>query len=192
MEQPRGDALPSFLRAFAPDLVVMKDDDHAVVEIKTRESIISSNEFVELAKTIEAHAGWRLELISLGRREPAIQELSPNGLERLLAAGLGAYDSGQRDLALIYLVSVLDELVRDTAMRHRIRGRDHSASAVIQGLAFQGIIDEETAEVLEWAWKRRNAIVHGHGGAESPSQAEITQVVAACREVQAAMRLKAA
>ena len=68
LEQPRGDALPSFLRAFAPDLVVMKDDDHAVVEIKTRESIIGSNEFVDLAKTIEDHPGWRLELISLGRR----------------------------------------------------------------------------------------------------------------------------
>jgi len=192
MEQPSGDALPPFLRAFAPDLVVMKDDDHAVVEIKTRESMIGSNEFVELAKTIEAHAGWRLELISLGRRKPAVQELSGDGLERLLAAGLSAYDSGQRDLALIFLVSVLDELVRDAAMRHRVKGRDRSASAIIQELAFQGIIDEETADALDWAWKRRHGIVHGHAGAESPSQAEIARVAAACREVQAAMRLEAA
>ncbi len=192
LEQPRGEALPSFLRAFAPDLVVMKDDDHAVVEIKTRESIIGSNEFVELAKTIDAHPGWRLELISLGRRKEIVQELSPDDLERLLAAGLSAYDSGQRDLALIYLVSVLDELVRDAAMRHRVGGRDRSASAVIHELTFQGIIDGETADVLDWAWKRRHAIVHGPADAESPSRTEIAQVAAACRELQAAMRLEAA
>jgi hypothetical protein len=192
LEQPRGDALPSFLRAFAPDLVVMKDDDQAVVEIKTRESIIGSNEFVELAKTIEAHPGWRLELISLGRRKEAAEELSRDALERLLAAGLSAYDAGQRDVALIYLVSVLDELVRDTAVRHRVKGRDRSASAVIQELAFQGIIDGETADVMDWAWQRRHAIVHGQVEAESASQTEIAQVAAACREVQAAMRLEAA
>ena len=180
MEQPRGDVLPPFLRAFAPDLVVMKDDDRAVVEIKTRESLIGSNEFVELAKTIEAHAGWRLELISLGRRKPAVEELSQDGLEGLLAAGLSAFESGQRGLSLIYLVSVLDELVRDVATRHRIKGRDRSASAIIQELAFQGIIGEETANVLDWAWKRRNAMVHGHAGEET-SRTEIVQVVAACR-----------
>jgi hypothetical protein len=191
LEQPRGDALPSFLRAFAPDLVVMKDDDHAVVEIKTRESIIGSNEFVELAKTIDAHAGWRLELISLGRRKEPVEELSPDALERLVAAGLSASDAGQRDLALVYLVSVLDELVRDTATVHRVRGRDRSTPAVIQELVFHGIIDEETADVLEWAWKRRHAIVHGQAGAET-SRTEITQVAAACREVRAAMRLEAA
>jgi hypothetical protein len=190
LEQPRGDALPSFLRAFAPDLVVMKDDDHAVVEIKTRESIIGSTEFVELAKTIDAHAGWRLELISLGRRKEPLEELSPDALERLVAAGLSASDAGQRDLALVYLVSVLDELVRDAATLHRVRGRDRSAPAVIQELSFQGIIDEETADVLKWAWKRRHAIVHGQAGAET-SRTEITRVAAACREVRAAMRLEA-
>jgi hypothetical protein len=192
LEQPRGDALPSFLRAFAPDLVVVKDDDRAVVEIKTRESIIGSNEFVELARTIEAHPGWRLELISLGRRNAAPEELSRDALERLLATGLTAYDVGQRDLALIYLVSVLDELVRDTAVRHRVKGRDRSTSVVIQELAFQGIIDGDTADVLDWAWQRRHAIMYGQAEAESPSHTDIARVAAACREVQAAMRLETA
>ena len=99
---------------------------------------------------------------------------------------------GQRDVALIYLVSVLDELVQDTAVRHDIKGRDRSAAAVIQELAFQGIIDGETADVLDWAWKRRYAIVHRQVDAESPSRAEIARVAAACREIQAAMRLEAA
>ena len=35
VEQPRWDSLPSFLRGFSPDLIATKDDDCAVVEIKT-------------------------------------------------------------------------------------------------------------------------------------------------------------
>jgi hypothetical protein len=193
VEQPRGDSLPPFLRGFAPDLIVMKDDDCAVVEIKTAESLRGSNEIKELAAAIEGHAGWRFELISLGtRKDTTLAGPSEDSLEHLLASSLTAYDSGQRDLALIYLVSVLDELVRDAAVRYRIRGRDRSAQAIIAELAFRGIIDGTTAGLLDQAWKRRNAIVHGQPEAESPDRDEILRVVAACREVQAAMRLQAA
>jgi hypothetical protein len=193
VEQPRGDSLPPFLRGFVPDLIAMKDDDRAVVEIKTAEGLRGSNEIRELAAAIEAHAGWRFELISLGRRKDAdLETLSESGLEHLLDAALTTYDTGQRDLSLIYLVSLLDELVRDAAMQHRIKGRDRSARAIIAELAFQGIIDGTTADVLDQAWDRRNAIVHGRSEAESPTRDEIVRVVAASREVQAAMQLQAA
>jgi len=192
VEQPRGDSLPPFLRGFAPDLIAMKDDDRAVVEIKTAEGLRGSNEIKELAAAIDAHAGWRFELISLGtRKDAASAGVSEDSLEQLLASPLTAYDSGRRDLALIYLVSVLDELVRDVAVRYRIKGRDRSARAVISELAFQGIIDGATADVLDRAWDRRNAIVHGRIEVESPSRDEVLRVVAACREVQSSMRLKA-
>src|SRR5277367_4553486 len=152
VDQPRGDSLPPFLRGFAPDLIAMKDDDRAVVEIKTAEGLRGSNEIKELAAVIEAHAGWRFELISLGRSKDAgLQALSWGGLEHLLDAALTTFDSGQRDLSLIYLVSLLDELVRDAATLHRIKGRDRSARAIIAELAFQGIIDGTTADVLDQA-----------------------------------------
>ncbi len=193
VEQPRGESLPSFLRGFSPDLIAMKDDDCAVVEIKTAECLRGSNEIKGLAAAVESHAGWRFELISLGtRREAAAAGLSEGGLEHLLAAALTAYDAGQRDISLIYLVSVLDELVRDAAMQHRIKGRDRSARSIIQELAFQGIIDGATADVLDRAWERRIAIAHGHPEAQSPRRDEILRLVAACRELQAAMRLLAA
>jgi len=191
-EQPRGDALPQFLRSFAPELVVMRDDDRAVVEIKTREEIIGSNEFVALAKAVEANAGWRLELISLGRRKPVAEGLAEDALERLIAAAWSAFDAGKPDTALIYLVSLLDEFVRDAAIRHRVKWCDLAGPAIVHNLVFMGVIGEETANALYDAWKRRNAIVHGHSAAESPSKAEIARLIAACRDVQAAMRLEAA
>ena len=105
IEQPRGEALPPFLRGFSPDLVVTKNDDRAVVEVRTRESLIGSNEFVELAKAVETHPEWRLELASLGSTKRKSAEVSEDDLERLLAAGSRAAESGQRAFALIYLVS---------------------------------------------------------------------------------------
>jgi uncharacterized protein YutE (UPF0331/DUF86 family) len=193
VEQPRGDSLPSFLRGFSLDLIATKDDDCAVVEIKTAESLRGSNEIKELAAAVEPHAGWRFELISLGTDSGAASAgLSEAGLEHLLAASLVAYDSGQRDLSLIYLVSVLGELVQDAAVQHRIKGRDRSARSVIQELAFQGIIDGTTADVLDQAWDRRNAIVHGRAEAESLSRDEVLRIVAACREIYAARRLQPA
>jgi REase_AHJR-like len=192
LERPRGDMLPSFLRGFAPDLVVIKDDDHAVVEIKTREEIVGSNEFAELAKAIDAKPDWRLELISLGRRKPVIVGLAEDELERLLATAWAMFDSGQRDAALIYLVSLLDEFVHDAAIRHRVRGLDRAVPAIIHELSFMGVISETTADVLDDAWKRRDAIVHGHTQAKAPSKPEIARLVSACREVQVAMRLETA
>jgi uncharacterized protein YutE (UPF0331/DUF86 family) len=193
VEQPRGDSLPPFLRGFSPDLIATKDDDCAVVEIKTAESLRGSNEIKELAAAVEPHAGWRFELISLGTDSGAASaQLSEAGLEHLLAAALAAYDSGQKDLSLIYLVSVLDELVQDVAVQHRIKGRDRSARSVIQELAFQGIIDGTTTDVLDQAWDRRKAIVHGRAEGESLSRDEVLRIVEACRELQAAMQLRAA
>ena len=193
IEQPRGESLPSFLRGFAPDLIALKDDDRAVVEIKPAESLRGSNEIKELAAAVEAHAGWRFELISLGKRKdtPSVG-VSEGNLERLLDTALTTYDSGRRDVSLIYLVSVLDELVRDAALQYRIKGRDRSAGSIIAELAFQGIIDGATADVLDQAWQRRNAMVHGRAETERLSRDEILQVVAACREIQAAMQLQAA
>jgi uncharacterized protein YutE (UPF0331/DUF86 family) len=193
VEQPRGENLPPFLRAFAPDLIAMKDDDRAVIEIKTAEALRGSNEIKQLAAAVETNAGWRFELISLGVSKDAnATALSEGGLEHLLDAAVTTYESGQRELSLIYLVSLLDELVRDAALQHRLKGRDRSARAIIAELAFQGIIDGTTADVLDQAWDWRNAIVHGRATAEGPTRDEILRVVAACREVQTAMQLQAA
>jgi len=193
IEQPRGADLPPFLRRFLPGLIVMKEDDRAVVDIRTAEDLRGSNEIKELAAAVDANTGWRLEMISLGvDRSVTYTGPSQASLERLLTAALSAYDAGQRDLSLIYLVSVMDELVHDAAIQHRVRGRERSTPSVIQELAFRGIIDGTTADVLDHAWKLRNAIVHDRSELDCPRRDEIVQIVEACRDIQAAMRLQPA
>ena len=149
VEQPRGDSLPEFLRDFSPDLIVMKDGDSAVVEIKTREEVIGSNEIVELAARVDAHPGWRFEFVSLGREEVAATGPSEQGLEQLMASALTAYDAGERKLALIYLVSVVEELLRDVAVENRVKTRGRDTRTIIGALEFEGLIDAATTSDLE-------------------------------------------
>jgi hypothetical protein len=39
--------------------------------------------------------------------------------------------------------------LEDAPMQHRIEGRDRSARSIIQELAFQGIIEDTTADLLD-------------------------------------------
>lgn len=97
-----------FPRGFAPDLVVLRDDNKAVVEIRRREEVVGSNEFVKLAEAIEGQKGWRLELVSLGPRKPGVKEVPAEGLKRLLDFAMAMFDAGTPDCALICLVSVME------------------------------------------------------------------------------------
>ena len=192
IEEPRGEDLPPFLRGFSPDLVVTTDDDHAVIEIKSAESLKGSNEIIELAEAVAQHDGWRFELVSTGRTVPRPAQLSDDDLDRLLAPALSEDAAGRPDVALIYLVSLLDELVHDAVVWHDIRGRDRSARALIGELSFLGIIEDATADVLEQAWDWRNRIVHGRSASPGPSAEEVGRVMDACRELVAATKLQAA
>jgi uncharacterized protein YutE (UPF0331/DUF86 family) len=109
-----------------------------------------------------------------------------------MASALAVYDAGERNLALISLVSVAEELLRDVALEQRIRTRDQDARTIIAALEFEGLIDEATTSVLERAWERRNELVHGEAAVMSPSREEVRRIADACREVRAARRLEAA
>ncbi len=68
-----------------------------------------------------------------------------------MLSALAVYDAGERNLALISLVSVAEELLRDVASQQRIGTRDQDARSIIRALEFDGVIDEATTSVLERA-----------------------------------------
>jgi len=190
--EPRGEELPLFLRGFLPDLVVTADDDRAVILIRSRENLIGSREVVDVAAAVASHREWRFELVSTGRSVTLPVVLSSEELDQLLAPALSDNTAGRQDVALIYLVSLLDELVHDAVVWHDIRGRDRSARALIGELSFLGVIEDATADVLEQAWDWRNRIVHGRSASPGPSREDVRRVMDACRELAAATKLQAA
>ena len=192
VEHPRGVRLPPFLNRFSPDLIATRDDDHVVLEIKRREELKGSNEFVALAAAVEQQAGWRLELIHLASRKPAVVGSDAAQLARLVARSLMVQDAGLHDAALIYALSVLEELIRDVAAQHRAKTYQLSTRAIVSDLVFLGVLSETAADALDRAWERRDRIMHGSMADQGSDRAAITELIQVCREVQAAMQLQAA
>jgi CheY-like chemotaxis protein len=192
IECPSGDQLPPFLRGFSPDLIATSDDDHVVLEIKRAADPKGSNEIKELAAAVDRRGGWRFELIALGPNPPDVVVPSETALDRLTERALALYDSGWPDTALLYAASVLEELIRDAGAQHRIKGKLHATQVIVSDLVFRGVVGEEVADALDRAWERRSRIVHGSTSDQHLDRAAIVEVIAACREVQAEMRLQAA
>jgi hypothetical protein len=192
VECPSGDQLPPFLRGFSPDLIATSDDDHVVLEIKRAADLKGSNEIKELAAAVDQRGGWRFELIALGPSPRDVVVPSETALGRLTERALALYDSGWPDAALLYAVSVLEELIRDAAAQHRIKGKLHATRAIVGDLVFRGVVGEEVADALDLAWDRRNRIVHGSTSDQDLGREAIVELIRVCREVHAEMRLQAA
>jgi hypothetical protein len=192
VECPSGDQLPPFLRGFSPDLIATSEDDHVVLEIKRAADLRGSNEIKELAAAVDQRGGWRFELIALGPNPHDVEVPSETALDRLMERALALYDSGWPDAALLYAASVLEELIRDAGAQHRIKGKLHATKAIVRDLAFRGVLGEEVVDTLDRAWDQRNRMVHGSTSDQHLDRAAISELISACREVQAAMQLQMA
>jgi hypothetical protein len=192
IEDPNSEQLPQFLQGFTPDLIATRDDDRVVLEIKGRDELKGSNEFVALATVVNQQVGWPLELIHLASRGPAVVGPDKANLDRLVARSLAAREAGLQDAALIYALSVLEELIRDIGAQHRIKVRQLSTRAIVHDLVFLGVVGEEAADVLDRAWEQRERIMRGVSAEAYPDVGAIAELIDAGREVQEAMQLEAA
>lgn len=192
VELPAEGELPPFLRGFAPDLIATSDDDKVVLEIKRAAGLKGSNEIKELAAVIDQQAGWRFELMSLGIGPWDVVVPSEEKLERLIARGVALRDAGADVVAVIFLVSLLEELIRDVGLQHGLKGYRESTRAIIRELAFRGVVGNDVVDALDAGWDRRNRIVHESGAGRTGSGGAIAALMAACRELRETMSLEAA
>jgi hypothetical protein len=192
IEEPGSEQLPPFLQGFTPDLIATRDDDRVVLEIKRREELKGSNAFVALATAVNQQVGWRLELLHLASRRPAMVGSDKANLDRLVARSLAAREAGMQDAALIYALSVLEELIRDIGAQHRIKVWQLSTRAIVHDLAFLGVLGEEAADVHDRAWEQRERIMRGASAEAYPDAAAIAELIDACQEIQEAMQLEPA
>lgn len=73
--------LPQFLQGYNPDMVASSATENAVVEVKTQETLPSSNYLVPLADTISKQPGWSFELVVTNPKQAPPAEESSQLLE---------------------------------------------------------------------------------------------------------------
>ncbi len=160
-----------FLPGFYADLVVRKDDEVKVIEIKSRSSLAADPRIKELARAVEARPGWSFELLlvpepeKLDAPEGARSFDRGNVLERVAEAER-ALASGMSEAALVLAWSACEAAARVLVSEEEKSNRNISAPGYFLDRAvFLGIISREEYRDLVNVRRYRNAIVHGfsHG-----------------------------
>lgn len=165
------DAPLDFLAGFRADLLVSKDDEVKVIEVKSRSSLAADPRIRELARAVDAKPGWSFQLLLVAEPEKLD---APEGarsfdrgdvLERIDEAE-SALAAGMSEAALLLGWSACEAAARVLVAEEEKSTRDISAPGYFLDRAvFLGIISREEYRDLVNARRYRNAIVHGfsHG-----------------------------
>jgi hypothetical protein len=107
-----------------------------------------------------------------------------------LQSARSAFEAGLHELSIIYLGSLLDELIRDAAAQNGVKTRDQSTRSLVRELAFRGIIGEPLLNAIDRAWARRNQLVHAAIPEQRPTREELDDIIAACRQLHSVLKLQ--
>ena len=166
IEEPASGQLPDFLSGYNPDLLIRKDNETVVVEVKTRSSLTKDPSIRDLARLIQAKSGWSFELVVVGEME---KPSSPEGArpferedvlqrieeaERLLALGFA-------EAALLIAWSASEATVRVLIEEEGISVEPFNPLHILNRAATDGVISRDDYRFLTDARKYRNALVHG-------------------------------
>lgn len=67
--EPGPELLPGFLQDYRPDLLVRKDEEMIIVEVKSRSSLAKEPRIREVARLLSERPHWRFELVLLGEEQ---------------------------------------------------------------------------------------------------------------------------
>ena len=180
-----------FLPGFRADLIVRKDDQVKVIEVKSRSSLSADPRISKLARIIDAKPGWSFELLLVG--EPEIVS-SPEGArpfeiesinqrvdqaEKVLGLGLS-------EAALLLAWSAGEAAARVlVASQGTVTKEIKSSRHVLDQAVYYGVISNSEYRDLVGMQKYRNAIVHGFS-VEDFSDNLVTELLKIVRRITAA------
>lgn len=155
-----GDNLPEFLANHQPDLVVRNRDETVVIEVKTR-STLQDAHLYELAQAIEAHPGWRLDLVMLNEPQD-YQPIDQSQICDRIANTRQLIESGFYDAALLLAWSAVEATLRQVSLREGIVIKPQtSLLSVIKTFFSLGLIARSGYDVLTQGFRLRSQIAHG-------------------------------
>ena len=145
-----------FLPGFHADLVVRKDDEIKVIEVKSRSSLAADAKIRELVRAVDSRPGWSFELLlvaepeKLDAPEGARSFDREQGLQRIREAER-ALASGLSEAALVLAWSACEAAVRVLVTEQEKSDRDISAPGYFLDRAvFLGIVSREEPGYRDW------------------------------------------
>jgi REase_AHJR-like len=179
--------VPVFLRGCQPDLIAERDDDKVVIEVKRSNVLRGNNDLVELAERVAASPGWRLEVVALRGEEQAPDLAVPDWLNSMLRR---RGSDGNEVFQCIYLVEVMEYLIRSIALRNNFRVRDKSSHRIAAELVYDGIIDQELLDRIGAVNSWRDALMH-RKDVPRPAADQVAEIESVCRDLLAQSMIEA-
>lgn len=168
--QPDRDILPDFLKSYRPDMLALGSNESVVVEVKARPIAKNDSEYLKsLSQIVEAHPGWRFELVVLASEEEDYEPAKPSHFQGELrvqdiASGLTSAKRLaliQPESALLYAWSLVEAILRLLAKSEEIGLRTFDALYLIKTLVTEGVISRADYQLLTNILPLRNATAHG-------------------------------
>ena len=161
------ETLLDFLPGFRADLIVRKDGNAKVIEVKRRASLAANPKIRELAQIIESKPGWSFELLLVGEPEKldspeGAQSLERKGVLQRIGEAEQAFDAGLSVAAFVLAWSALEAATRLLITEQGVSNSDITKPGFVLDQAVSlGVISREEYGNLTQMQKYRNAIVHG-------------------------------
>ncbi|MCY3901130.1 MAG: hypothetical protein OXF86_21320 [Caldilineaceae bacterium] len=156
-----------FLPGFLADLVVRKDGETKVIEVKYRASLAESPRISELAQILHDKPDWSFELLLVGEPEKldspegarsfAVEEVRQRltEAEKALGHGLG-------EAAFLLVWSAFEAVVRELIAAEGVSiTRVTQSGYVLDQAVYHGVISRADYDYLADMRGYRNAIAHG-------------------------------
>lgn len=164
---PNPEDLPDFLKNYQPDMIVRRENEAVIIEVKTRSSLNSSSGqyLSNLAQAIEQHPGWRFELVMtnpdnstyLLKAESSLQETEIE--PRLQVARQLA--TQHPESAILYSWSLVEATLRLIAENEGLSLQRSDPLYLVKQLTTEGVVSRSDYQLLMDALSSRNAIAHG-------------------------------
>ena len=183
------DAPLDFLPGFSADLLVRKDGESKVIEVRTRTSMARPPGISEVAEALSSMPSWSFDLLLVGEPEQldAPEDSTPLSdrdiMERIQNAEL-AFDSGFFQAAFLLAWSACEAVLRQLLSTGGFEIRRVTASNYVLGHAvYQGILSGHDEDVLSEMLEYRNAIVHGFAVNDFGAE-KVRELITAVKQLQ--------
>ena len=167
--EPKTPNLPFDLGSYRPDLIAMKSEhDGYIIEIKSKATRVSVDQFRDLAETIAQHKGWRFLLVT--GDDVAIDETERKNEQLLLSweqiferneEGEKLLSIGANQSAFVLYWAILEAVMRKRAEALSIPIERFPTSSLINHLYSQGELSIDQYEKVRRLLNVRNQTVHG-------------------------------
>jgi hypothetical protein len=164
---PNPEDLPDFLKNYRPDMIVRRENEAVIIEVKSRRSLNSSSKqyLQNLAQSVEQHPGWRFELVMTN---PEDAEYSPKAESSLQQSEIETRLQVARQLAaqhpesaILYSWSLVEATLRLVAEHEELSLQRLDSLYLVKQLVTEGVISRPEYQLLMDALSSRNAIAHG-------------------------------